>query len=285
MKPRASATLLSPVRDPHLPLVHDGPSPHCLCFPGSDANNDRRGRRPRPGRLGPGQRGLCDRPGASSRRRDGPGPPAVGCREDGRRGRKGGRGQGAKCVRPHPPAPADSHPHGRPALHGRCRGAGSRPACRPRPGVHGCPSATRTCRGSARNSRQDLDRVFAHQETPRSGAGGGARLLDLGRGQGLRAIGIRIEEPLELSHHSLVQYRLPSTGELVPFCGSSFPRRMPSGCCWPAPSLPTCWARSSAEPGRPPALFPWSARTTVAKVRDRSRPRCCCRSSRQAMRV
>ncbi len=32
----------------------------------------------------------------------------------------------------------------------------------------------------------------------------------------LRATGVRIEELLELSHHSLVQYRLPSTGEIVP---------------------------------------------------------------------
>ena len=32
----------------------------------------------------------------------------------------------------------------------------------------------------------------------------------------LRMTGIRIEELTELSHHSLVQYRLPSTGELVP---------------------------------------------------------------------
>jgi hypothetical protein len=32
----------------------------------------------------------------------------------------------------------------------------------------------------------------------------------------LRSTGIRIEELLELSHHSLVQYRLPGTGELVP---------------------------------------------------------------------
>lgn len=32
----------------------------------------------------------------------------------------------------------------------------------------------------------------------------------------LRATGVRIEELLELSHHSLVQYRLPSTGELIP---------------------------------------------------------------------
>lgn len=32
----------------------------------------------------------------------------------------------------------------------------------------------------------------------------------------LRATGIRVEELLELNHHSLVQYRLPTTGELVP---------------------------------------------------------------------
>jgi integrase len=32
----------------------------------------------------------------------------------------------------------------------------------------------------------------------------------------LRHTGIRVEELTELSHHSLVQYRLPSTGELVP---------------------------------------------------------------------
>jgi integrase len=32
----------------------------------------------------------------------------------------------------------------------------------------------------------------------------------------LRRTGIRIEELLEISHHSLVQYRLPTTGELVP---------------------------------------------------------------------
>jgi len=32
----------------------------------------------------------------------------------------------------------------------------------------------------------------------------------------LRATGIRVEELTELSHHSLVQYRLPGTGELVP---------------------------------------------------------------------
>ncbi|MGI3224302.1 tyrosine-type recombinase/integrase [Streptomyces sp. GTA36] len=32
----------------------------------------------------------------------------------------------------------------------------------------------------------------------------------------LRLTGIRIEELLELSHHSIIQYRLPTTGEIVP---------------------------------------------------------------------
>ena len=32
----------------------------------------------------------------------------------------------------------------------------------------------------------------------------------------LRATGIRVEELLELSHHSFVQYRLPTTDEIVP---------------------------------------------------------------------
>ena len=32
----------------------------------------------------------------------------------------------------------------------------------------------------------------------------------------LRHTGIRVEELTELSHHSLVQYRLPDTGELIP---------------------------------------------------------------------
>jgi hypothetical protein len=32
----------------------------------------------------------------------------------------------------------------------------------------------------------------------------------------LSATGVRVEELLELSHHSLVQYRLPTTGELIP---------------------------------------------------------------------
>jgi len=32
----------------------------------------------------------------------------------------------------------------------------------------------------------------------------------------LRHTGIRIEELTELSHHSFIQYKLPTTGELIP---------------------------------------------------------------------
>jgi hypothetical protein len=32
----------------------------------------------------------------------------------------------------------------------------------------------------------------------------------------LRLTGIRVEELTELSHHSLIQYRLPATSELIP---------------------------------------------------------------------
>jgi hypothetical protein len=32
----------------------------------------------------------------------------------------------------------------------------------------------------------------------------------------LRSTGVRIEELLEISHYSLVQYKLPATGELIP---------------------------------------------------------------------
>jgi hypothetical protein len=32
----------------------------------------------------------------------------------------------------------------------------------------------------------------------------------------LRLTGYRVEELLEISHHSLIQYRLPTTGEIVP---------------------------------------------------------------------
>lgn len=72
----------------------------------------------------------------------------------------------------------------------------------------------------ARTHRSAATKVWA--EDPTSGA-----RRDLGREEDhafwawaavevLRATGVRLEELTELSHHSLVQYRLPTTGELVP---------------------------------------------------------------------
>ncbi|NYS20704.1 hypothetical protein HFP43_28630 [Streptomyces sp. SJ1-7] len=47
----------------------------------------------------------------------------------------------------------------------------------------------------------------------------------------LRHTVIRIEEMLELTHHSFIAYTLPTTGEVVPMLQVA-PRPMPSACCW-----------------------------------------------------
>ena len=47
----------------------------------------------------------------------------------------------------------------------------------------------------------------------------------------LRLTGIRIEELLELSHHSLIQYRLPAPASSSPSSRSPRPKPTPSGCC------------------------------------------------------
>ncbi|MGR6998835.1 hypothetical protein ACU686_13020 [Yinghuangia aomiensis] len=56
----------------------------------------------------------------------------------------------------------------------------------------------------------------------------------------LRHTGVRIEELLELSHHGIVQYRLPSTGSWCRCCRLSRPRRTRSGCCWSPRNSPMC---------------------------------------------
>jgi integrase len=76
---------------------------------------------------------------------------------------------------------------------------------------------------------QQLRRAGTQKPTPRAWAEdpGTGRRRDLTREEDsafwawaaievLRHTGVRVEELTELSHHSLVQYRLPSTGELVP---------------------------------------------------------------------
>jgi hypothetical protein len=76
---------------------------------------------------------------------------------------------------------------------------------------------------------QELRRARLHAPCPRTWGEdlGTGKRRDLNRKEGnafwawaaievLRHTGIRVEELTELSHHSLVQYRLPTTGELVP---------------------------------------------------------------------
>ena len=95
--------------------------------------------------------------------------------------------------------------------------AGSRPqppgpaSCSPPAGMtlrrdHSCPRASRRtwAEDPETGNRRDLGR----EEDNAFWAWAAVEVL--------RHTGIRIEELTELSHHSLVQYRLPSTGELIP---------------------------------------------------------------------
>ena len=59
----------------------------------------------------------------------------------------------------------------------------------------------------------------------------------------LRLTGIRCEELLELTHHSITEYRLPTTGELVPLLQIAPRRPIRRGFSWSAPSSPTCCRR------------------------------------------
>ena len=93
----------------------------------------------------------------------------------------------------------------------------------------------------------------------------------------LRSTGVRIEELLEISHHSLVQYRLPATGELVPLLQIAPSKTdaerlhhwwsVPS---WPM-SCPPLSAASATAPGKCPASLPTTG-TSASGCRLR---RCC----------
>ena len=91
--------------------------------------------------------------------------------------------------------------------------------------------ATDPARQAVQRRRKDPDPDRPAHMRPRTTSGlhdpdtGKPRLLNLDEEHAFwawaiievfRHTGIRVEELLELSHHSLIQYRLPSTGELVP---------------------------------------------------------------------
>ena len=75
----------------------------------------------------------------------------------------------------------------------------------------------------------------------------------------LRATGVRVEELVELSHHSLVHTGCPALASWCRCCRSPRPRPTPSGSWSSAPNSPTCSAPSSPHPRRRPGRPPGPA--------------------------
>ena len=120
-----------------------------------------------------------------------------------------GPGNGCRYCPPWPPGPTPSAP----------------------PPLSGCAAAAGTAAGAPFTAAgQTLRRAVMKTETTgriwaEDPATGKRRDLTFEEHRGfwcwamvevLRHTGIRIEELTELSHHSLIQYRLPATGELIP---------------------------------------------------------------------
>ncbi len=91
----------------------------------------------------------------------------------------------------------------------------------------------------------------------------------------LRLTGIRCEELLELSHHSITEYRLPTTDELVPLLQIAPSKLTLNGCCWSAPNWPTSSAPSFSVCAPPTGLSRWWSPTTSGRRSGIRRCRCC----------
>jgi len=96
----------------------------------------------------------------------------------------------------------------------------------------------------------------------------------------LRHTGIRVEELTELSHHSLVQYRLPTTGELVPLLSVAPSKTDQERLLVSAPNSPTSCPRSSPGSAAPAGPSRWPPPTTRTSGPG-TRP-CPCSSSGQS---
>ena len=92
----------------------------------------------------------------------------------------------------------------------------------------------------------------------------------------LRATGIRVEELTELSHHSLVQYRLPTTGEIVPLLQIV---TIQDRCRAAAGGHPGTGRRAQhghpPRPRAPAAPSRWSPPTTTTNAYGCHHCRCC----------
>ena len=104
----------------------------------------------------------------------------------------------------------------------------------------------------------------------------GLRVLGLGAVEVLRATGVRVEELLELTHHSLVQYRLPTTGELVPLLQIAPSKTDTERLLVVSPELADVLTPSSAGSAATARRSPPGRRLRLARTRLAChRPRCC----------
>jgi hypothetical protein len=100
----------------------------------------------------------------------------------------------------------------------------------------------------------------------------------------LRATGIRVEEPAQLSHHSLVQYRLPGTGELVPLLQITPSKTDAERLLVVSPELADVLSAIITRVRDGSRQYPWSPSTTTTSASGCRPPRSCS-SGRSAPRT
>ena len=91
----------------------------------------------------------------------------------------------------------------------------------------------------------------------------------------LRLTGIRVEELTELSHHSLIQYRLPATGELIPLLQIAPSKTDEERLLVISPELADVLAAVVTRVRDPAAESPWWRPTTTTRRYGTRRCRCC----------
>ena len=91
----------------------------------------------------------------------------------------------------------------------------------------------------------------------------------------LRHTGIRIEELTELSHHSLIQYRVPATGELIPLLQITPSKTDTERLLVIAPDLADVFPPSSPASATTGPTWRWWSPTTRTNASTTRRCRCC----------
>ena len=91
----------------------------------------------------------------------------------------------------------------------------------------------------------------------------------------LRLTGVRVEELLEISHHSLIQYRLPGTGELIPLLQIVPSKTDTERLLVVSPELADVLSVIIRRVRGDTGTVPSSGHTTGANACGSARPRCC----------